>query len=475
MFKYDIARPQISGLASAFALLLSASSGWAEDAPVEEGLAMGAGAAAKLACSGVFVAGYSLGQIESDINRLLPPYTEGFEYSVDEKHKTATVRKPQIERTALYRPGLGCTLLVDTDSEALKKQAKGVKSIKMKKRRAPWPAGDEVDLGTLPTDVDATKLAKALDDIFADDIPDHEIDTRAIIVVHDGRIIAERYADGFSQDTRFLGWSASKSVTSALVGALVSEGELSLDERAPIAAWDRADDPRHEITLRNLLNMSSGLAFTEVRYLPGEDSTIMLFERGDMAGYAASLPMEAKPDEVFKYSSGTTNMLARIAFDAAGGTLAASEKFAREQFFLPAGMTSAVFERDASGAMVGSSSFYATARDWARFGLLHLNRGVINGNEVLSPEWVDFIHTPAPTNDEYGGQFWRNGVADKEKGQRWFPDLPADAYFALGHNTQVVGIIPSRDVVIVRLGWASGGGKFDINRHYAAILSAIGE
>ena len=467
----DAALCFVSGAACAIALAFSAK---AAPAPEDSGLAMGAGAAAKLACSGVFVAGYSLEQIKSDIARLLPPHTEGFEYSVDKKRQTASVEKPGIKRMALYRPGVGCTMVVDTDVETLAMQAKGVRAIKMKERRIPWPMGDEVDLKALPATVNAAALSKALDDIFADDTPDRKIDTRAIVVVHRGHIIAERYAEGFSKGTRFLGWSASKSVTAALVGALVSEGKLSLDERAPVAAWDGPDDPRHAITLRNLLNMSSGLSFTEVRYAPGEDSTVMLFERGDMAGYAAAKPMEAKPNELFKYSSGTTNILSRIVFDAAGGTLATTETYARDHFFLPAGMTSAVFERDATGAMVGSSSFYATARDWARFGLLHLHRGEINGAQVLAPKWVDFVRAPAPTSDKYGGQFWLNDIADKASGARWYPALPEDAYFALGHNMQIVGVIPSRDVVIVRLGWTTGDGKFDINRHFSAIISAIG-
>jgi len=454
------------------AAVASATATATTDSPPAHVAAMAAGAAAQVACGAVFVSGFAPSRAEHDVTLLAAPVTAGIEYRLDRKAGTLTATKDGVARTALYRPGLGCTLLVETDADALRQQAVGIEPFKMKPRRGLWPAGDRVE-NKLPASIDAAALTAALDAALQDETPKGEIDTRALVVVQGGRIVGERYARGYSKDTRFLGWSASKSVTAALIGTLVTDGKLALDAPAPIDAWHVADDPRRVIELRHLLTMSSGLAFREGEYLPGDDSTIMLFERGDMAAYAAAKSAAQAPDTLFSYSSGTTNILGRILFDATGGSVTASEAYARQRLFEPAGMTSAVFERDGAGTIVGSSYFFATARDWARFGLLHLNRGAINGRQLLSPEWVDFVRAPSKAAAWYGGQFWRNDRKDDGTLRR--PGVPEDAYFALGHNTQIVAVIPSRDAVIVRLGWTTGKGKFDMSRHFAAILAALGK
>lgn len=457
------------------ALLAAGAHADVDTSPAQHVIATGAGAAAKVACSGLFVSGFTLEQITRDVERLAPPVTQGFNYEIDREKGTVVATKAGASRTALYRPGLGCTLVVETDVDTLLRQAQGMVPPRQRFRRHPWPEGDRVDTGHLPPGIDAAALSRTMDEALKDETPGGEIDTRALVVVHHGRIVAERYAPGYSSDTRFLGWSASKSVTSALIGTLVSDGKLALDAPAPVAAWRGADDPRRAITLRQLLTMSSGLAFREGRYAPGDDSAMMLFERGDMGAYAAAQPLAHQPDEVFSYSSGTTNILGRVLLDATGGSVVAGESYARHRLFDQAGMTSAVFERDESGAVVGSSYFFATARDWARFGLLHLNRGKINGRQILAPEWVDFVRAPSRAEDRYGGQFWRNDPSDDDSGSLRFADLPPDAYFALGHNTQIVGIFPSQDAVIVRLGWTTGRGRFDLNKHFAALLGSLGQ
>ncbi|MBL8265833.1 MAG: serine hydrolase [Steroidobacter sp.] len=437
-------------------------------------LATVTGAAAKVACSAVFVSGFSLSRAAVDVEQLLRPLAHEFVYEIERRERRLSASASGVVRTALYRPGLGCTLLMETDEPMLRQQAIGVPLPKAVPSQLPWPAGERVDARQLSPGIDRAALNAAMDAALRDETPAGEIDTRALVVVHRGRIVAERYAAGYSKDTRFLGWSASKSVIAALIGTLVTDGKLTLDAEAPVASWHGADDPRRAIKLRHLLTMSSGLAFQEGYYAPGDDSTAMLFERGDMAAYAQSKLLAHELDRVFSYSSGTTNILARIYLDATGGSVLASEEHARRRLFEPAGMSSAVFERDASGAVVGSSYFFATARDWARFGLLHLNRGEINGQRVLAPEWVDFIRAPSSADDRYGGQFWLNDFKDGAT-ERRFPGVPADTYFALGHNSQIVAIIPSRQVVIVRLGWTRGAGRFDLNRHFAAMLDALGE
>lgn len=441
---------------------------------VANGLPVGAGVAAELACSGVFVSGRKLDDVvRNDIVRL-SPLTGMNRYLLDEAGKSVSVTALFVTRTAVFRPGAGCTLLVNSTADELRAQAKGIAVVSTAPRPGQWPEGDEVDPAQSPPGIGRAALDKAVAESFTDETPDRGIDTRAIIVVYDGRIVAERYAPGYGKDTRFLGWSASKSVEATLIGTLVASGRLSLDEPPTVPEWKDAGDPRSKITLRQLLNMSSGLSFYEP-YDPGSDSTAMLFQSPDMAAYAAAKPLAHPPGTFWYYSSGTANILARIVFQAAGGTLASSEAYMRAHLFGPAGMTSAIFEPDESGDFVGSSYLYATARDWARFGLLYLNRGTLNGRRILPESWPDFVRTPAPAspNKGYGAQFWLNGLAKPGSAEREFPHLPADFYAAEGHNDEHVAIFPSRNTVIVRLGWTTGSAEFDRDKHFAAILAAL--
>ena len=201
----------------------------------------------------------------------------------------------------------------------------------------------------------------------------------------------------------------------------------------------------------------------------------MLFESHDMGAYAAAKPLEHAPGTFWSYSSGTANILSRLVFQETGGTLATYEAYARKVLFDPLGMSSATMEPDESGSFVGSSYFYATARDWARFGLLFLDRGTINGHRVLPESFIDFVRAPAPADPrkEYGGHFWLNGLVKPGSKEREFPHLPTDMYAAEGHNDEFVAIFPSRNTVIVRLGWTVGSASFDRDKHFAAILRAL--
>ena len=278
----------------------------------------------------------------------------------------------------------------------------------------------------------------------------------AVVVVYDGRIIAEKYAPGFTKDTPLLGWSMTKSVTNALVGILVRQGELSLKDVALMPGWQNDDDPRRNITLDQLMRMSSGLQFLE-QYEDNitSDVNTMLFTKYSASDYAADKPLEADPDTRWSYSSGTTNIIARIAGEA--GPLSRSEwlRFPRKELFDKIGMNSAVIEPDPSGNFVGSSYMYATARDWARFGLLYLNDGIWKNDRILPEGWVQYSTTPtdhtAP-GKAYGAQFWLNYP---NPNPRW-PYLSDDAFMALGHECQAVVIIPSRKTVVVRLGLYRG-------------------
>ena len=437
------------------------------------GPSVGAGVAAEITCAGVFVSRRKLDEVVKDDVLRLSPLTKWNRYRIDQNSVSVTALG-LVTRTSVYRPRVGCTLLVDSDRATLARQVEGLSAPPSVSDTQPWPAGNMVDLTSVPTGVDRAALDRAVTDSFKDSTPNRDIDTRAIVVVYDGRIVAERYAPGFNKDTRLLGWSMSKSVTAALVGTLIASGNLALDAPPPIPEWKDKTDPRSKITLRQLLNMSSGLAFNEP-YDPGSDSTKMLFESPDMGAYAAAKQLEHPPGTFWSYSSGTANILSRLVFQQTRGTLATYEAYAHKVLFDPAGMTSATMEPDESGSFVGSSYFYATARDWARFGLLFLNRGTSNGHTVLPESFVDFVRAPAPADlrKEYGGHFWLNGFTEPGSDKREFPHLPGDMYAAEGHNDEFVAIFPSRNAVIVRLGWTVGSASFDRDKHFAAILKAL--
>jgi CubicO group peptidase (beta-lactamase class C family) len=274
--------------------------------------------------------------------------------------------------------------------------------------------------------------------------------TRAIVVVQDGRIVGERYAPGITAHTPLPGWSMTKSVLGSLVGILVEEGKLSLDETELLPEWKRPD-ARAEIRFEDLLRMRSGLRFVENYANPASDVVRMLFEQPDSARFAASLPLAAKPGTVWSYSSGTTNIISRIVRERVGADYL---DWPRRVLFDPIGMTSAVMEPDASGTFVCSSFMLATARDWARFGQLHVQEGMWEGRTVVPRRWIDYMTTPTPESDRqsFGAHWWLK-ISPELGGDT--PDagrIPADAYFALGHEGQTLTIVPSRRLVIVRLG-----------------------
>lgn len=437
---------------------------------------IGAGYAAQIACAGIFVMGRSADDVLRQDIATADPLLANVSLAVDrDAGRVSATAFHLVTRVAVARPGLGCTLMSGEDAAVLRAQAAGIAAIPKPSRPQPWPLGDAVDLSTLPAGVDGAALAAAFDHGFAETAPAGRLDTRALILAQHGRILAERYAPGFHQDMPMLGWSMSKTATAALVGMMVADGKLALDAPAPLPALRAGQDGRASITLAQLLHMRSGLAFTR-SYGPGDDSTQMLFRQADMAEYAATRSLVHPPGSFWSYSTGTTNMLARLVFDAAGGTLAQSTQFMRDRLFLPAGMTSAVWEVDATGSFTGGSYLYMTARDWARLGQLYLNDGQINGTRVLPQGWVAYARKSAgaiPGGGGYGAQLWLNRDDAAPARLRW-PHLPADSYAALGHNGQMVMIIPSRDVVVVRLGWATGGAMLDADALVAPMLAALG-
>lgn len=287
-------------------------------------------------------------------------------------------------------------------------------------------------------------------------------ETRAVVVLLDGKRVYERYAPGYGPGNRFISWSMAKSLTSTIVGALVADGKLELDSPVPVPAWQAPGDPRAAITLRQMLHMSSGLKHIEAEPVELADTNRALFadKSADIVAHAVSAKLESPPGSKFQYSTLTTHILDDIAVR----TLAPNAKTPQErraamrQFIIdriagPAGLSSLLCEYDPAGTLLGGSMCYATARDWANFGQLYLGNGVVAGRQAVSADWVTFVRTPAATNPGYGGQFWLNRPHPAGNDPALFPDQgPADAYAAIGHLGQYVIIVPSKHLVVVRLG-----------------------
>ncbi len=304
------------------------------------------------------------------------------------------------------------------------------------------------------------KLSEALDRAFAEPPQPPYRRVRAIVVMRDGKIIAERYGQGIGPDTPLLSYSVSKSVINALMGILVGQGKLNLYTPAPVAAWSSPGDPRHSITPNELLRMTSGLNLEESDSGFDPVSRMMFHER-DMAAYAEKAKLIAKPGQTWEYTSGNTLIACAILRDAVGGNAADVLQFARRELFDPVGMQHVTVEFDDAGTPIGSTRIFAPAREWARFGELYLNDGVVSGKRILPEGWVSYSTKPT-LDSAYGSGFWLNAGQSEDARERVQAGMPADAYFASGNLGQRIVIIPSQKLVIVRFGVTIDPPYFDI-------------
>jgi len=416
-------------------------------------VSVGTGYAARVICSLVLNAGEDPDVVLRDyVAHEIWPLGTVIDVRVDRDAGTTDASTLGVVRArAIHRDGLGCTLVADTSESELRAVQVDLPRLPPLPENVPWPDGRRGPVSPAPPAVEA-----AIDRAFAEPNPAGEPQRRtaAVLVVHEGRLLAERYAPGFGPDTPMLSWSMAKSVIAALVGIADAEGLLDVDAPAPVPEWSDPDDPRHAITLDDLLRQSSGLEFDET-YGATNDVSRMLFARGDAAGFAASFPLVHPPGTFFAYSSGASNIVSRILRDALGGDLESTLRFARRALFEPAQIRTAILEFDASGTPLGSSFAFMSARDWARFGLLHLQNGMWDGRRVLPEGWVEYVTTPTPASgSRYGAHWWINrGHPDPSKQREW-PSLPAEVYTAWGHSGQYVMIDPTADLVVVRLGLA---------------------
>ncbi len=405
----------------------------------------GAGYKAKVACSEVFLAGRNADDVLSGEFDDIDPLLDRIPVKIDPEKREAFASGPLGlgQAKAIFRDGYGCTLVNGGGVTSLPSLDPLVAS-------APWPEAPPVSGKALPH-VDYAALDFALTNAFEKNRLNH----RAVLVAVDGKIIAERYAEGFSKETSFLSWSAAKSVTATLVGAAVLEGLIDINDPAPVPEW-QGDDERAAITWSNLLHMQSGLAFSEDYANPNSDVNRMLFHEPGAGAVAADQPLIHPPGTFWDYSSGTSNIIARALRQVLDDTGKDYYTFAQLAIYGPIGATSITMEPDASGANIGSSFIYATARDWARLGQLYLEDGVWNGAQLLPEGWINYVTAPAAaTDNHYGAHFWLN--RDGKDGRvRFVPGLPEGMYFMSGHEGQFVYIIPDKRMVIVRTGITRG-------------------
>jgi len=453
-------------------IIVSAGVGWF----LYQAVSIGTGYTAKYLCSSVFISQRDPGVVfKDDIRPVDKTLTRIIDVEVDYSQKTVTARALGLLKSrAIYREGCGCTLVVGVSEDELRRQPLPVFTPRRLPENQPWPDGEGGPDKSRPAGWDGEKLRQAIDQHFAEPGPDQKKQTRAVVVVYDGHLVAERYAPGFHKGLPLLGWSMAKSVTGAVLGIMVQKGMIDIRRPALVPEWQDPGDLRRAITIDQLLRMSSGLKFEEV-YKPLRGVTTMLYGSSDFGAFAAVQPLEFRPDQKWHYSSGTANLLARVirqTLEAAGQN---SVSFIRRELFDRLGMTSAVFELDPSGTFVGSSYLVATPRDWARFGLLYLQGGVWQGQRVLPEGWVNYSSTPTPPapRGQYGAHFWLNAGSASNPADRVWPRLPSDAFFADGYQGQRVVIIPSRKLVVVRFGLTPTPADMEFETFLVDVLGAL--
>ncbi|REJ73372.1 MAG: class C beta-lactamase-related serine hydrolase [Acidobacteria bacterium] len=426
---------------------------------------------AKRVCSEFFLAGREPAEV--------------LEQDHDSNDTTVSIRIRRRQRTveattiigsvgeAIYRPGLGCTLLHGVDPDALTEQGVGAPVASQLDAAQPWPRG-AAPATSRGAEVDAAALDQALLDAFVETSSRRERGTRAVAVVWDGQPVAERYAPGFRSDQPMLTWSINKSILNALLGVLAQQGRLDVEAPVGTPEW-AAGDPRARITIDEMLHMTAGLEFEEVYETALVDVVEMLFTSRDMAAFAAAKQLEHPPGTRWKYSSGTTNILARMMRRAIGGPLSDYTYFPRRELFEKLGMSHTTLELDTVGTFAASSFGYSTARDLARLGQLFLQDGVWEGERLLPEGWVAYTTAPTPLAPQrsYGAHFWLNaGNPDNPRDRLW-PSVPTDAFGMSGFEGQSVVIVPSRKAVVVRLGRTLRPEAWDLDRFLASVLAAL--
>jgi CubicO group peptidase (beta-lactamase class C family) len=412
------------------------------------------GFAAKNMCSCVYEADRDPESVAEHDNDFEPVSLSDYDLHPERQSASSTVFGLK-KRIAVYNEGFGCTLLPEGTN---KNDLPPGKPQRVKKTiPKPYPHGHEKPVDTVFPEVNYDQLEKALQNAFFE-----EHKTRAVVVLYKDHLLAEKYSPQFTQDTKLLGWSMTKSITSAILGVMERQGKIMLEEDKLFPEWH--GDDRVGITLNNLLQMNSGLKWEE-DYTRISDVTKMLFLSEDMSKVQLQKPLVGEPGIVWNYSSGTSNLLSGFIRNRFISYQEYLDYWYRE-LIDKIGMYSMTLETDLAGNYVGSSYSWATPRDWAKFGLLYLNRGKWNDEQILEESWIDYTVRPVEGSDgEYGAHFWLNagGV---------YPDVPRDLFSANGFQGQHVFIIPSEELVIVRMGLVEHP-EFDLNVFLRQIIAAV--
>lgn len=429
-------------------------------------------------CSGLWVVGRSTRRTPEEVlAQDVAPFPffgwePEFTYEVDDERRTVTVTAPGApSRTAKYNGDQGSTILPRGAKDVFYQPVTVPRNL-ADAAEQPWPTGDAGATTPVPEGVDRQAVAAALD--WAMD--QKEQNTRAFVVAYQGKIIGERYAPGWTKDTPQISWSQGKSITAALIGVLVHRGHLTLDQPAPVKEWQGEGDPRREIRIRDLLRMSSGLDFTNLglsgppAFTTRNEHFRVYFDALDVFKHAVNQPLEVPPNTRWSYLNSDPLTLGKIIRETVEAQGEDYLTFPQRALFDRIGARNFVLETDPWGNFILSGYDYGSARDWVRFGLLHLWDGVWQGERILPEGWVEFIAAPAPAepSEKYGGLFWlnRDGKMDR---------VPKDAYWAAGFMGQVTLVIPSRELVVVRLGPSPEGVYPYLNETVGRVLEALPE
>lgn len=418
--------------------------------------------AAKGMCSSIFLANKSQERVQAEDLSFFPISLAKSVVDFNDKSVTSTVFG-LAKRKAVFREGLGAVLVLDTPEEKLKQEAIILPVPTYSQDTILWPEGDILP-EEKPAGVNYARLNELIDTCF--DAPGSEPfkKTLGIAVVYDNQLIAEKYLDGYNAETMFHGWSMTKTITGALAGILFDEGKLTPDEPAGFPEWQ--SDKRQNITVKNIIQMSSGLDWYE-NYFTISDATVMLMQNDNMLSSVLDNDAVYPPGTHWYYSSGDANLLSGILRNRINNDTD-YHNFIYTKLLYPTGMLHTKVETDASGLFVASSYSYGSTRDWARFGMLFLNNGVFAGDTILSKEWVDFMRIPAEASDgNYAGTFWLKESNPLQE----LMDVPDDVFFADGFLGQRVYIIPSKELVVVRMGYSMT--NFNMNDFLQEIIKTL--
>ena len=428
----------------------------------------GHGFMAKNLCSGIFVSGLDEEKLKQDfLGPSVKPLNYVWRIQIDSHQGIVTVSDwvfgSMFKQTAFHRPGFGCTLLGKSNPGVLVAQTPAPVSYSISSQ-ATWPRGNAPGLSGTVNGVDYMKLEKAVSQAFLEP-RDTRRQTTAVLVAYQGKLIAERYAKGITTDSKLMGWSMAKSVTGSLVGLLSDRHEIDVKELIQLPEWQGTG--KESIRIENLLHMASGIDYHEKSSGPNADQSRMLYMVERFSDYLLQQPIINQPGTRYNYSTADSMVLARIIQNKLGGELKHSYRFAQESLFEPIGITSAVMEYDTSGQLATGAYLLMKPRDWLRLGQLYLNQGDWFGHQVLSNDWIRYASTPSPANSRYGAHLWLNSE------RKLWPKIPEDAFGFMGYQKQRLIVVPSKSLVVLKMGFSYEKHNDVINDLVENIISTL--